>query len=373
MSTRTEHWRRLAPALLALACLAAMPAFAAGLLVPAHPLDDPAALKAAFAARIGHPVNVLRFNLGEHFADALVQNAAASDEFDRYQATPGQAMAEGEPQKAGGIDCRKKIAFADLDLAVGVRVLTQVREIAAANGYRKPENVELGSDIFCKEFAWRGILMMDSDSDVMLELTYKIDGTSPKARQMRADGWAKVDMKALLAGSARAVTAPAAPSKTDHPTTAGDGRKRDFMRGIGTDLARVEAQVGATLAFKHIGIDGTQLSMHVFSPSSRKRVLTYLVDGDDGAIKLWHEEDTIPFDCNKAFAAADLPIDRLPDMIASAPAMIPPLSQGWVKDVSIYRSGLCGAPHIYIKVEDERGYGNVEYDARGKLISAAVQ
>jgi hypothetical protein len=373
MSTRIERVRVIASALLALACIVAQPARAVGPMVPVKPLEDPAGLKAAFAARIGHPVNVLRFNLGEHFADALVQNAAAADEFDRYQAVPGHTMADGEPQKAGGIDCRKKIPFADLDLAVGVRVLRQAREIAAANGYKKPENVELGSDIFCKEFAWRAILMMEGNSDAMLELTYKVDGTSPKARQMREDGWAKVDMKTLLAGTARPVTAPAVASKTDHPTIAGNGRKRDFMRGIDADLARVQAQVGATLAFKHIGIDGTQLSMHVFSPTNRKRVLTYLVDGDDGAIKLWHEEDTIPFDCNKAFAAADLPLDRLPDMIASAPAMIPPLSQGWVKDVSIYRSGLCGAPHIYIKVEDERGYGNVEYDARGKLISAAVQ
>jgi hypothetical protein len=49
------------------------------------------------------------------------------------------------------------------------------------------------------------------------------------------------------------------------------------------------------------------------------------------------------------------------------------MAEGWVKGVSVYRSGLCGAPHVYIEVEDERGYGNVEYDARGKLISAAVQ
>ena len=41
-------------------------ALAADLVAPAHPLDDPAAVKAAFAARIGKPVHVLAFGFGEH-------------------------------------------------------------------------------------------------------------------------------------------------------------------------------------------------------------------------------------------------------------------------------------------------------------------
>jgi hypothetical protein len=60
-------------------------------------------------------------------------------------------------------------------------------------------------------------------------------------------------------------------------------------------------------------------------------------------------------------------------MIAGAPALIPPMAQGSVTNVHIYRSGLCGAPHVYIGIEDERGYGNVEYDGRGRLVDAAVQ
>ena len=370
MSTKIEAARYFAPALLALAGLVANAAIAGAPVAPPHPLDDPAALKAAFAARIGRPVHVLRFNLGEHFADALVQSDTASDEFDRFQAIPGQPMAEGEPQKAGGIDCKKKIAFADLDLAIGARVLAEVRAIAAANGYKKPENVELGSDIFCKGFGWRGILVSDSNSDAMLEVTYAVDGTSPKARQMRDDGWVKVDMKTLLAGAA---PVPAAAPKAETPPIAGDGRKHEFLRGIESDLARIEAQVGAPLAFKHISVDETQLSVHVFQPANKKRVSTYIVDDEGGAIRLWHEEDTIPFDCNKPFKASDLPLAGLPDMIASAPALIPPMAQGRVKNVHIYRSGLCGAPHVFIEVEDERGFGNVEYDARGKLVSAEVQ
>ena len=369
MRTRIERFA-LRALLVVLACACAS-AHAVGPLIAKNPLDDPAALKAAFATRIGRPVNVLRFNLGEHYSDALVQDATASDEFDRFEAIPGHTMDEGQPQKAGSIDCKKKIPFASLDLAVGVRVLAEVRQIAAANGYKKPENVELGSDIFCKEFAWRGLLMSESNSDAMLELTYSLDGTSPKAREMHEDGWAKVDMKKLLAGAAPPPAA--APKASDAPPVRGDGQKRNFLNGIDADLARVQTQVGAPLAIKHIAIDETQLSVEIIQPANKKRVSTYIVDGDDGAIKLWHEDDTIPFDCNKPFATSELPLDRLPDMIAGAPSMIPPLAQGWVKNVHIYRSGLCGSPHIYIQVEDERGYGNVEYDARGKLVSAEVQ
>jgi len=326
MRTKTESMRRALPLLLA-ACFVCPIACADAPIVPAHPLDDLAALKAAFAARIGKPAHVLRFGLGEHYADALVQNDAAPDEFDRYEAVPGQPMKEGEPQKSGSIDCKKKIAFADLDLAAGARVLAEVRAIAP-------------------------------------------DGSSPKAREMRGDGWAKVDIKKLLAGTAPPPVAEA--RKTDAPATTGDGRTHDFLQGIEADLARVQAQVGAPLAFKHISLDKEQLSVDVFQPSNKKRVSTYLVD-DDGGIKLWREDDTIPFDCNKPFAAADVPLSALPAMIAGAPALIPPMAQGWVKNVHIYRSGLCGSPHVYIEIEDERGFGNVEYDGRGKLISAAVQ
>jgi hypothetical protein len=349
--------------------LAGAHAFAADPIAPAHPLDDPAALKAAFAARIARPVNVLTFTFGEHYAEALVQDASASDEFDVYEAAPGQPMAEGKPKKAGSVDCKKKVAFADLDLTVAARLLAQASAIAAANRYRKQENVLLGSDVFCHQFGWRALLTSETNSDALLEISWGVDGSSPKAQRMGTDGWIKVDMNTLLAGSAKA---PAAAPKVEPKAIAGDGRKRDFLRGIDADLARIEAQVGAALGFKHISIDHEQLSVDVFQPANKKRVSTWLVD-DDGAIKLWREDDTIPFDCNKPFTTSDFPLARLPDMIAGAPALIPPMAQAEVKDVAIYRSGFCGQPHVFIKVEDERGYGNVEYDQRGKLVSAEIQ
>ena len=93
MPTRTE----LAFVFALVACA---PALAADVIAPAHPLDDSAAVKAAFAARIGHPVHVLTFGFGEHYADAVVQNDAAHDEFDRFEMSPGQPMKEsptGQP------------------------------------------------------------------------------------------------------------------------------------------------------------------------------------------------------------------------------------------------------------------------------------
>ena len=355
----------------ALALLCALrAAVAAAPVAPGHPLDDPAALKAAFAARIARPVNVLAFTFGEHYAEALVQDAAASDEFDVFEAVPGQAMAEGKPKKAGSVDCGKKIPFAQLDLTTAAHLLVQARTIAAANGYKTPENVLLGADIFCKQFGWRALLTSDANSDSMLEISWTPDGSAPKAQLLKDDGWVKVDMKTLAAGTAKP---PAAAPKAEEKVVAGDGRGRDFLRGIDADLARIEAQVGTPLAFRHIGIDASQLSVDVFRPDNRKKVATWLVDAENGAIRLWREDDTMMLDCNKPFAASDFPLAQLPALIAGAPALIPPMAQASVKDVAIYRSGFCGKPHVFIKIEDERGYGNVEYDQRGKLVGAEIQ
>jgi len=366
MSTRTEGRSAFV-----LGLLCALQAVAAeGPVAPAHPLDDPAALKAAFAARIARPVNVLAFTFGEHYAEALVQDAAASDEFDVFEAAPGQPMAEGKPKKAGEVDCKKNIPFAQLDLATGAHLLVQTRAIAAANGYTVPENVLLGADIFCNQFGWRALLTSEANSDTMLEISWTPDGASPKARQLKDGDWVKLDMKTLAAGTAKP---PAAAPKAEEKVIAGDGRARDFLRGIDADLARIEAQVGAPLGFRHISIDASQLAVDVFRPDNRKKVATWLVDAENGGIRLWREDETMVLDCNKPFATADFPLAQLPALIAGAPALIPPMAQASIKNVAIYRSGFCGKPHVFIQIEDERGYGNVEYDQRGKLVSAEIQ
>jgi hypothetical protein len=372
MRTKTE-WRRWVAAswLLAGGIVTATAADQAPL-VPPKPLDDPLALKAAFAARITRPAHILRLSIGAHYADALVQDDASKD-LDRYQAVPGQPVAAGEAQKAGSVDCYKAIAFADLNLGTGVRLLDQAKAIAVANHYRVPENVELGSDLFCKQFGWRGILLAPEGGDGMLELSWAVDGSALQARRLGERGWSKVELKALLAGVATAPTVASQAVEVVPAAFAGDGRRRAFLLGIEADISRIEAALGAPLAFKHISIDATQLSVELLQQAKRKRVATYIVDDEGGSIRLWHEADAIAFDCNKPFFRSDIPLARLPAMIASAASLIPPMERGSVKSVHIRRSGICGAPHIYIEVEDDRGYGDVEYDGRGKLVSALVR
>ncbi len=67
-------------------------------------------------------------------------------------------------------------------------------------------------------------------------------------------------------------------------------------------------------------------------------------------------------------------LERLPELIAGAPALIPPLARGTVHSVHIQRGIVdCDAPYISIDIEDERADGNVEYSARGKLRHAEVK
>jgi hypothetical protein len=360
MSTRTDPGRACA----LLLCTCAGVSAASPPVAPSRPLEDPAALKAAFAERIGRPVQVLEFRFGEHYSKTLVENA--DGEFDVFEASPGQPMAEGKPQKAGEVDCRKKTPFAGLDLAVGARLLAQARDIAAANAYGKPDSVELGGGIMCEEFGWRARLTSQADPDALLELRWAPDGGALKVRQLKEGRWVKLDAGSLAAGGARVSTsAPEAAPKS----VPGDGRKRDFFTGVEVDLARVEAATGSPLAFHLIDIGRQQL---VAQPRGRMDRATWLVDAE-GGLRLWHEDDGPGAWCRKTFAASEVPLASVPAMIAQAPASIPAMVEGRVTNVTIRRSGSCGKPHVYIKLEDERGYGNVEYDQRGNLLRAEIQ
>jgi hypothetical protein len=360
MSTRTDL--RGACALL---LLVGVQAGAAPATAPAQPLDDPAALKAAFATRIGHPVQVLTFRLGEHYSETLVESA--DGEFDVFEASAGQPLAEGKPKKAGEVDCRKKTAFESLDLAIGARLLGQARAIAAANGYSEPESIELGAGMMCEDFGWRALLTTESDSSALLELRWSAAGDAPKARQFRGDRWVRLDPGTLAAGGARITAAP----KARPVSMPGDGRTRDFFGGIEPDLARLEGVAGTPLAFHVIDIDRDQLSVVLAQRDGKERA-TWLV-GKDGSLRLWHVDSGPSAWCRKPFTPTDVQLAGLPGMIDQAPTLIPPMATSRVVDVTIRRSDACGRPHVYIKLEDERGFGNVEYDARGTLLRAEIQ
>lgn len=364
MSTRIDpraRWCGIAPCVLQVGlALAQVPN------APAHPLDEPAALKAAFASRIGRSAELVEFRLGEHHASLLVQQGA---DFDRYEALPGQPMPAGEPVKAAAVDCRGRLAFAALDAATGARLLRQARAIAAANGYDPPGTITLGAGMMCEAMGWRVVLTGAGNLEAQLHLFWPPDGSRGKAREFSADAWHTRDIARLLEGAAPA--APAAPAAAP-VELAGDGRTRDFLRDIAGDLARLQAQLGAELAFKRIGFDAQQLSVDLLQDARAKRVSTWLVDRE-GKLRLWREADAIAFDCNRPFTRADFPFTQLPTLIAAAPGLIEAMPGAVVKDVAIRRSGLCGKPHVYVQVEDARGYGNVEYDQRGRLVSARVQ
>ena len=55
---------------------------------------------------------------------------------------------------------------------------------------------------------------------------------------------------------------------------AGDGRTHDFRKASRPISRACRRKVGAPLAFKHISLDKTQLSVDVFQPSNKKRVST---------------------------------------------------------------------------------------------------
>jgi len=365
MSTKTD-W--LFAALLGwCGCACAAPDSAP--IAPAQLLTDAAALKAAFATRIGHAVNVVEVQLNPYSATLVAQDARDRSMIDKYEALPGKPLAEGEPQKAGSLHCPKKsIALADLDFATGARLLARAQELAKAIGSAdKPIAVSLDSDPFCENFGWH--VYVKDRGDEAIELFASTDGKVSKAQRLHGERWEKVDVDALLAGKTALVTAPPPPQAQ---TIAGDGRKHEYLRGIANELAQLEAQTGGPLALQHIGIFEDSLHVDVYASKDRRRMRTYNFDAQ-GAIRS-EEKETSDADCRKPFTTRDFVFDRLPGMIAGAPGLIPPLARGWVHSVHIHRGIVdCDAPYISIDVEDDRANGNVEYDARGKLRRAEVK
>ena len=336
---------------------------------PAQLLTDTAALKSAFAARIGHAVNVVEVQLNPYSATLVAQDARDRSMIDKYQALPGKPLAEGEPQKAGSLHCPKRsVALADLDFATAARLLARAQELAKAIGSaEKPIAVSLDSDPFCENFGWH--VYVKDRGDEGIELFASTDGKTGKAQRLHGDRWEKVDVDALLAGKATLATAAPPPQAQ---TIAGDGRKHEYLHGIADDLARLEAQVGGPLALQHIGIFEDSLHVDVYATKDRRRMKTSNFAAQ-GAIR-GEEKETNDADCRKPFTTRDFMFDRLPGMIAGAPSLIPPLARGWVHSVHIQRGIVdCDAPYISIDVEDDRANGNVEYDARGRLRRAEVK
>ena len=60
-------------------------------------------------------------------------------------------------------------------------------------------------------------------------------------------------------------------------------------------------------------------------------------------------------------------------LIDIARRSVPPMQEPRVRSVRIYRSGLCGGPHLYVGLEDDRANADVEFDARERRVDARIR
>lgn len=337
---------------------------------PRDLLADGAGLERAFADAIGRPVFVLEANYGPHYVEMTVQDAADPEIYDEYSVTPGAAVSKPKALKVGDVDCKKqKIPLAQLSFEGAARALADAEAIANGNGFKFPGTIHFGPNVFCKELSWRSMMTAPDNTDDGLELLYGQDGKLATARRIVDGRWKKLDLGALKRGEVAALPAPP-PSNAAY--AAPDGGKRNFRANPLEALALLEATLGGSLKLLDLDFDVDRATFQLLDPQNRKRVLTYFVHAD-GKVEQWRADDTWSVVCAKPIVATELPIALLPELERRALVSIPAMSRPTAEDVRIRRSGLCGAPRVYVTLEDERATGDVEFDAKGKLIEARVR
>jgi hypothetical protein len=181
--------------------------------------------------------------------------------------------------------------------------------------------------------------------------------------------WKRIAAADLRAGTVTAQAPAPEPAKFQR---AGDGGRRDFRADPGAGIVMAQQALGHPLALTDIDIDTERMTLRVRDPGNKKRVVTYFVAAD-GAVEEWRSEETFALDCNTPFSANDYPLRRVPDLIEIARASVPPMREPRVRSVRIYRSGLCGEPHLYVGLEDERANADVEFDARERRVDARIR
>jgi len=343
-------------------------AAAAGALAPDPLLADPAALKSAIAARAGTQADVVEMSLGETRVEVVVK---VGKHYTKYAVRPGAALDEGEDVDADTLMCKRKSeALGKLDFAVAIRALAQSIDLAAANHYRKPDDIRLGASVFCGDFGWREVMPGVENDEAFLELVWPVGGGAPKPRKFDGNGFKSVDMKALAAGGAKP---PPAITYTGAAQVAGDRRQHDYLLGIKNDVARFETGLGGPQVYKTLQFNHDHLFVNVFLPSNKKRVAAWTMD-EHGAFAISREDDTIFMDCNKPFSANDIAavMDRLPQLVAEAPDQFQGIDRPHVTGVRIDRRFICGAPEVTVQVEGDNDSGSVEYEMSGKRITATL-
>jgi len=347
---------------------AAAQAMADDVKAPDPLLSDPAALKNALVAGLGGKADVVEMSLGETYVELVVRDGRR---FAKYSLQPGGSLGQPETADPDMLVCKRKSeVLGKLDFAVAIRALAQSIDLAAANCYKKPDTIRLGTDVFCGGFGWREILPGADNDEAFLEIVWPLGGGAAKARKFEGSSFESVDMKALAAGGAKPQPAITFSGPTQ---VAGDRRRHDYLLGIQDDLPRFETGLGGPQAFKSLQFNHEHLLVSVFLPDNKKRIASWTMD-EHGAMKLDREDDTIFMDCNQPFGARDIAavLGRLPQLVAQAPDELPDIGHAHVTDVRIDRRFICGAPEVTVLVEGDTDSGSVEYEMNGKRIAATL-
>lgn len=335
--------------------------------IPRLPLAAPEALAATVRAEIGATAEVLELRYDEHFVRLVVER---NGDFDEFEARGGKAFAPGRPLKVRDVECRRKIPLARVDFALGAELRRQASAIAAAQGLDRPILLSLGADMQCKRFGWTA-QAFSADNERWLRLTWAPDGSKPQAEEYRDGRSTKRDFARLAAAvEARAKAAPPTPGGERAGVTK-DNAAHDFIGGLAAELERLAHAAPAPLALLAIRVDPRNASVDLQPAGDTRRIATWSLWAD-GRIEPFHERQSFPGECRKPFAPGDFPLASLPVLLGDALTRLPAMPNARLKDLAIRRGGICGGLQLQIEVEDERGYGLVEYDARGRFVTARI-
>ncbi|WP_257386990.1 hypothetical protein [Tahibacter caeni] len=373
MSCATERIRRaLAPAAALVLGLAA--AQAAEPLAPKQLHKDPALLKQLFVEAIGRPVDVVVAEFRAERVQLVVVDPVAPAVFETWTATPRRPVQREEG--SAYVACPgQRIALETLDFAAGARVLAQIDALIGANGFDASNVVQARLAGIedrarrrpCDHLAWFETLSDPVDPLIRVDAEWTLDGTLVRAldRQSRPIPPARLFSGGFGAG--RPKTAP--------PVPAAPPARHDYLAaGIAEELAQIEQRLGAPLALYRLDIYADSLQVTTVDADRRHRVTVWRFDRDR-EMAAPEAKELVGDDCDRPFALADFGYPRLAELIAAAPRTIAAMPEARVRKVSVSRrlSACRKPPQVSVSVEDERGYGDVVYDAAGQLVEARVR
>lgn len=350
---------------------------------PKHLLRDPQLVGDMFLERVGASAEVLEALFrDEVFSITVVDPADPSHTIEYEVGSFETVKAEETHRPIANQSCpNQRMSLARLDFAAVAKALQEAVTIADRNDYHgDPVALQFlalplhGATFHkdCHHLAWLANLRSSSDPDDQVTIEWKLDGTGAVAKdgRMRPVALAKL----LAAKPPKSAPAPE-PQQVEQPAA----REHDYLRdGIAAEVAQVERQIGTPLRLNGITLKSDVIILTIFESGKSKRMKNWrfhedrkltVEDVPDDGLPAWLSDECDPF------STADFAYDRLVGLINNAPAALPPMASARPVDVWIGRDRAhCRRPPtINIVLEDERGYGDVVYDARGNLLEAKVR